>query len=85
MVLCEKNIYAYARRFGGETVYMAINNSRKDEEIEIPVYEGEEKFISLLSEKEYTPAVIYGNDAFYNGDVNEYVSKIRLILPGVSV
>ncbi len=81
-VLCDGGCYAYARRLGEETVYVAFNNSGVESNIDLPLFERSDcKLKSLLHESTYTAADIADACKFYNRDVNEYRSEFRLVLP----
>jgi hypothetical protein len=81
-VLCGEGCYAYARRFNGETVYVAMNNSGEDMELDIPIYESQGCQIkSLIDGKAYTSADIERDNGYYSGDVHNYESEFKLVLP----
>jgi cyclomaltodextrinase len=81
-VLCEGGCYAFARRYGDETVYAVFNNSDKKKKLKIPLYEQKGcRLVSLLDGKIYESVKNTKRRSFHNGDVNEYNSRFRLILP----
>lgn len=79
-VYCGEGCYAFARRFGGETVYVAINNSNEEKRLGVPIFEEADcRPRSLVDGSEYVPAEYSGGG--FNCDVNEYRSEFRLVLP----
>jgi hypothetical protein len=81
-VLCDGGCYAFARRLGEDTVYVAFNNSGEERQLDIPLFENaDRKLKSLLYGRTYIPAGIADTSKPYNCDVNEYRSEFRLVLP----
>jgi cyclomaltodextrinase len=80
-LLCCEGCYAFARRCGGESVYAAFNNSGEKKTLTIPLYErAGVRLSSLLDGKVYTSAGTE-RSAHYGGDVHEYGSEFKLVLP----
>jgi glycosidase len=80
-VLCGEGCIAFARRCNEETVYAVFNNSGQEKTLTIPVYERAGTTLkSILDGSTYTSAVT-SRGSHYCGDVHEYESEFKLVLP----
>ncbi len=80
-VLCGEGCIAFARRCNDETVYAVFNNSGQEKTLTVPVYEREGTTLkSILNGSIYTSAET-SRGSHYCGDVHEYESEFKLVLP----
>lgn len=85
-IYCGGNIFGFARRFGGQTVYVLLNRGDTDEFICVPAFEPYPGCLqSLIDGRDFNLIHIEENDSFYHNDMMRYQSKFNLVLPAYHV
>lgn len=77
-VVCDGQVYSFARIYGDESVYVVINNCSENKIIKLPVFKSG-KYVSLLSNVAYELNEV-GNKHFYNDDIHKFNGYLELEL-----
>lgn len=76
----ENNVYAFVRKYNTECVYVAINNSERETDVNMPLFEKPEaknRLKDLISGQEYSIEPL-DNNPYTNNDINDYNGIVKL-------